>query len=77
MGVYVEITCDWNTALDDIGRPACQDAMGDQPQGHTVSAARAAAKRQGWRVGPDRAAVCPSCLKSGPPNRTLSHGEKT
>lgn len=75
MGLYVEVMCD---ALLDGHKPGdilthrCISNRSDKPQGRSPKEARAEARRQGWKIGPGNAAVCPGCL--GTEVKDSSHG---
>lgn len=65
MGLYVEMMCDLNLKghkPGDVLVHRCCSDRDDNPQGSSPRAARREARRQGWKVGPGNAAICPGCL---------------
>lgn len=67
MGLYVEVMCDLRKAGSDPKdplRPLCWSDGNDNPQGGSVRDARFEARRQGWKLGRGRAAVCPGCANA-------------
>ncbi|MBN9434042.1 MAG: hypothetical protein J0I45_16545 [Bosea sp.] len=65
MRLYVEVMCDLRLDGSDPKAPlhfSCITNAGDNPQGRTVSEARKAARKAGWRIGPKHKAICPGCL---------------
>lgn len=71
MGLYVEMMCDARKQGHKPGNilvHLCISDRNDNPQGCTAGEARAEARRQGWKVGPGNAAICPGCLGTEVPN---------
>lgn len=65
MGLYVEVMCDVRKMGADPDRPLralCWSDENDNPQGRSVVEARTEARKQGWKIGPRSAAICPGCL---------------
>lgn len=64
MGLYVEVMCDerkeWPAGTKGKLLHRCYSNNNDNPQGPSIPAARAAAKREGWLVKGTRT-VCPGC----------------
>ncbi len=68
MGLYVEVMCDLRAdAPTSDFRHFCWSDRNENPQGPTPAAARAEARRQGWKLGRGRAAVCPNCATLATP----------
>ncbi len=69
MGYYVEVHCDVRRAGRDPKHQLsafCWTDRNDNPQGWSIAAARAAAKRAGWKINRNGDAACPNCRKPAP-----------
>jgi hypothetical protein len=77
MGLYVEVMCDVRAdASTPDFRHFCWSDRNDNPQGGTPKEARAEARRQGWKLGRGRAAVCPNCATlTTPPAKEHRHDD--
>ncbi len=72
MGYFVEVMCDVRKSWPKHAKyasklvPRCLTDRNENPQGRTLNEAKTAARKEGWMVGLNGAAICPKCRKALP-----------